>query len=75
LGEVERRAGKLKEASEHLREAARLAPFDATTAYQLAQALTQLNDPEAERWNRRARELQERRYALASIHQKAHLNP
>jgi tetratricopeptide (TPR) repeat protein len=75
VGEVERRAGKLEEAAAHLREAARLVPFDATTAYQLSQTLTQLKDPEAAKWSRRARELQERRYALAAIHQKAHLNP
>jgi tetratricopeptide (TPR) repeat protein len=73
LGEAEQRAGRLIEAAGALRKAVRLAPFDASSAYQLSLALQ--GTAESKRWAARARTLQEDRYRLATLERRAQQSP
>ena len=76
LGEAQLRAGQAAPAVETLREAARLAPTDASAAYQLAQALQAAGQAsEAAEWNRRARRLQEQRYQLTTLERRVQQSP
>jgi cytochrome c-type biogenesis protein CcmH/NrfG len=76
LGEALVRAGQAESGVETLRSAAKLAPRDASIAYQLAQALQATGAAkEASEWSDRARKLQDLRYQLIALQRKVQQAP